>query len=105
MADSELKGEVVRKDGEYLRLLVRVQPRSSRSGIEGIRDGALRVAVHAPPDKGAANDELIKVLSKALGLPKSAFEIVSGGKSRNKEIRIETDLDPREVMDRLSARI
>ena len=103
MADSELKGEIVRKDGEYLRLLVRVQPRSSRSGIEGIRDGALRVAVHAPPDKGAANEELIKILSKAFGLPKSAFEIVTGGKSRNKEILIKADLNPQEVLKLLSS--
>jgi hypothetical protein len=101
MADSELEGGIVRKDGKNLRLLVRVQPRSSRSGIEGIRDGALRIAVHAPPDKGAANEELIKVLAKALGLPKSTFEIVAGGKSRNKEIRIVTDQTSPEIMDRL----
>lgn len=58
----------------------------------------LRVA--AAPADGAANDEVIKLLAKALGLPKSALAIVSGHSARLK--RIEVPLDEREARVRLS---
>ena len=70
--------------GEALRVAVRVNPRSSRSRLVGVRDGALVVAVAAPPVEGAANTELIKVLARALGLRRSALTIATGATGRNK---------------------
>ncbi len=51
---------------------VRVVPRASKSEIVGEHDGALKVRIASPPVDGAANEELIKVLSKKFGVPKSA---------------------------------
>lgn len=65
---------------------VRVQPRASRSEILGLRDGALRVRLTAPPVDGAANAALIEVLSKRLGLRKADLEIVSGAHGRQKRV-------------------
>ena len=67
---------------------VRVIPRAGRSGIAGLRDGALLVRLAAAPVDGAANQELIEVLSKALKTPKRSIEIVSGERSRSKRVRI-----------------
>ena len=67
---------------------VRVIPRASRSGFAGLRDGALLVRLAAAPVDGAANDELIALLSKALRIPKRDITIVSGERSRSKRIRI-----------------
>lgn len=67
---------------------VRVVPRASRSEIAGEHDGALRVRVTAPPVDGAANDELIRVLSRALRLPRNAVEIVAGQTSKLKRVRV-----------------
>lgn len=54
-----------------------------------MRDGAFLIRLAAPPVDGAANDALVAFLSEALALPRRNIVIVSGGKSRNKRVRIE----------------
>ena len=68
---------------------VRVIPRASRSCLDGTRDGALLVRLKAPPVDGAANAELIEVLSRALGVPKRALTIVAGDRGRLKRVRVD----------------
>ena len=67
---------------------VRVIPRAGRSGVAGTRDGAWLVRLHAPPVEGAANEELIDVMAKALAVPKRAVAIASGERSRQKSVRV-----------------
>lgn len=85
-------------------LSVRVTPRSAKPGVgEWKADPAgrpfLEIRVAAAPTDGAANDEVIKLLAKALGLPKSRLKIVSGETARLK--RIDTPLSEIELRDRL----
>ena len=68
---------------------VRVIPRASRSGLAGVRDGALLLRLHAPPVEGAANAEVVDLLATLLGVPRRAVTIVTGGRSRLKRVRIE----------------
>jgi hypothetical protein len=56
--------------------------------------------VAAAPTAGAANDEVIRLLAKALVLPKSSLAIISGQASRLK--RIELPLDEAEFRGRIS---
>jgi uncharacterized protein (TIGR00251 family) len=74
-------------DGE-LRFSVRVVPRASRSAVVGAHDGSLRVRVAAPPVEGAANEELVHTLARALGVPRSAVEITGGHASKLKQVRV-----------------
>ena len=67
---------------------VRVIPRAGKSGIAGLRGDALLVRLHAPPVDGAANDELIAVLARALAVPRRAVSIASGERSRQKSVRV-----------------
>ncbi len=67
---------------------VRVVPRASKSEIVGELDGALKVRIASPPVDGAANAELIKLLSKAFGVSKSEVEIVAGQTSKTKQVKI-----------------
>jgi uncharacterized protein (TIGR00251 family) len=71
-----------------LTFAVRIVPRASRSEIVGEYDGALRVRIAAPPVEGAANRELIRLLARTFKLPKNAVDIVSGGGSKSKLVRI-----------------
>jgi hypothetical protein len=71
-----------------LTFAVRVVPRASRSEIVGEHDGALRVRVAAPPVEGAANEELVRTLAHALGIPARAVEIKSGHASKTKLVRV-----------------
>jgi hypothetical protein len=68
---------------------VKVIPRSARSGLAGTRDGVVIVRLNAPPVEGAANAELVEVLSAALRVPKRDVSIVSGIRSRLKRVRID----------------
>src|SRR5450432_4140617 len=71
-----------------IRIRVRVKPRASKSRILGVRDGALEVALAAPPVDGQANSELIAILAAALDCGKSTIEIVSGQGSRSKLVSV-----------------
>ena len=80
-------------DGVLLR--VRLTPKSSRDGIDGVKEGPdgayLQVRVRAVPEDGKANTALIEFLAKAIGLPKSSMEISAGAASRLKTVRIAGD--------------
>lgn len=80
--------DVIRDTKDGIEIDVRVIPRAGRSGLAGTREGALLVRLTAPPVEGAANEELIEVLAKTLGVPKRAVSIVAGDRSRQKRVRI-----------------
>jgi uncharacterized protein (TIGR00251 family) len=65
-----------------------VKPRSSRSVVLGVRGDALEVAVTAPPVEGAANEEVIAVLARFLGVSKRAVTIMSGQTGRTKRVAV-----------------
>jgi len=75
--------------GKDLRLHTCVVPRSSRSHIGAVANGRLQVHLHAPPAQGRANKELIQLIAKAFGVPKSAVTIAQGARTRNKTLRID----------------
>ena len=76
-----------RKTKNGIAMTVRVQPRSSRKGMEVMGD-TLKVRLASPPVDGAANGELIEILSEELGVRKSSIHIIRGFSSRNKVIEI-----------------
>lgn len=65
-----------------------VKPRAARNQVVGIREGALHVALTAPPVEGKANDFLVRFLADLLGVRQRQVEIVSGERSRSKVVRI-----------------
>ena len=79
---------------------VRVVPRASRNEIAGVHGDALKVRLTAPPVEGRANEALIAFLAKLLSVRKSQVEIVAGGTSRRKMIRV-IDLSAQEVEELL----
>jgi len=78
-------------------LPIRVTPRSAKPGIGGWREGAdgreeLDVKVAEAPTDRAANDAVVKLLAKALGVSRSELSIISGATSRHKRIAIPFDV-------------
>ncbi len=76
-----------------MALAVRLTPKSSRDeivGVEALADGraVLKVRVRALPEAGAANEALIRLLAKSLGLAPSNLHVESGGTSRVKSIHL-----------------
>ena len=66
---------------------VKVVPRSAKTEIVGtMADGTLKVRIAAPPEKGKANEELIRFLAAHYGA--SGVEIVSGHTAALKLVRL-----------------
>ena len=78
----------IKEDKDGFTITVRVVPRSSRTEIVGEIEGAVKVRLSSPPIDGAANAELIRLISKKLGVAKSAVSIVSGETSKTKRLRV-----------------
>jgi len=82
-------------NGTELTLRVRVTPRARRNGLEGLAetaDGpALKIAVTEPPEDGKANTAVLKILSRALGIPRSSLTIRASKTSRNKTVAASGD--------------
>jgi uncharacterized protein len=87
-----------------LRLAVRLTPKASVDAIDGWGEDEqgrrfLKARVRAAPVEGRANQALIALLSRALGVPKSRITLLNGDTSRLKQLDIdgvsETDLTAR----------
>ena len=83
--------------GNTARITVKVKPRASAQAIEGWLDEILVIRLTSPPVDGAANNALLKLISKKLGIAKTRIRIVSGEKSRKKVLEIE-GLNSKEIM-------
>lgn len=79
----------ITEQADAITFELRVAPRASRVAILGVHDGALKVALTAPPVEGAANAALVKFLAKQLHVPKRAITILHGEHGRSKTLRIE----------------
>ena len=72
-----------------VRFAVRVQPRASNAGVDGVHGDALKVRLTAPPVDGAANEALVALLAEQLAVPRRAVRIVSGLQSRAKVVEVD----------------
>ncbi|MBX3208619.1 MAG: DUF167 domain-containing protein [Labilithrix sp.] len=91
------------KDG-LVRFEVHARPRAKKSRIVGSRGDALEVALSAPPVDGAANEELVRVLATALGVPRRSVSIIRGATSQKKLVAVEpAGLDLATLLARLTS--
>ncbi len=76
--------------GDTIQVRVTPKASSNRIKVDYQSDGSkiIRVYVTVAPEDGNANKEVIKLLAKELGLPKSALTITHGLKIREKTIQI-----------------
>ena len=81
--------DALRVDAGGVLVPVAAQPGARRPGLLGVRAGALRLAVTAPPEDGRANAALAALLAEALSLPRRAVSCTSGATSRRKLFRVD----------------
>jgi uncharacterized protein (TIGR00251 family) len=74
-----------------VKLSIKVLPSSSKDCIAGWLSDTLKIKVKAPPEKGKANQSVIKVIENHLNLAKNSIEITSGFTSSKKIINITCD--------------
>jgi uncharacterized protein len=74
-------------------LNVRLTPKGGRDSIDGIEataDGrsVLKVRVRAAPSEGEANDALMRLIAKVVGVPSRDVALVAGHSGRLKRLKI-----------------
>ena len=75
------------EDGVFLRVLVRPKSTLKQMGFDANQD-TLVVNIKSPAREGKANSELLKRMSKVLGISTGNIRLVSGHKSREKTLLI-----------------
>jgi uncharacterized protein (TIGR00251 family) len=70
---------------------VKVKPNARVSILEEVGGGPWLAQLKSPPVDGKANRELITLIARHFGCPKSAVSIKSGASGRIKLVRIESN--------------
>ncbi len=76
----------IREKENGIIIPAKIQPNSSKEQVIGEYAEKLKIAVTSPPEKGKANKAIVKTLAKWLNIKTSDIQIISGGKSKDKEI-------------------
>ena len=92
-----------RSTAEGTILYCRVQPRASRDEVVWNPEASeLKIRVTAPPVENEANDRLCRFLAKKLGCGRSQVRILSGERSRTKQVLV-VGMGIEEVRSRLES--
>lgn len=81
-------------------LPVKAQPGARKSGIMGVHDGALKVAVNQAPEKGKATAAIIKLLAEVLGIKKCQIQLLTGQTSVQKRFLL-SGLNSADIVSRI----
>jgi len=71
---------------------VKVVPSSGRNAWRLEPSGQLKCFLKSAPEKGLANQELLKLIAQALGIAQAQVVLVRGATNRTKVIRIDYEL-------------
>ena len=71
-----------------IRLRVRVVPGATTTQVVGRLGDAWKLRVHAPPERGRANDEVVALLTETLGLARADVRVVAGHTTRDKVVEL-----------------
>lgn len=63
---------------------IHISPNASKNELIGWQGNAVKIKIAAPPEKGKANKELIKFLSKKWDIAQSNIQILKGTTNRRK---------------------
>ena len=71
-----------------MRINVRVIPRAKINQVEVQPDGVVRVHTTTAPTDGKATADVIKMLARHYGVPKTSIRLIRGETSRDKMFEI-----------------
>ena len=78
----------IRIYNDFLFLDIKAVPGASKSCLDDVREGRLKVRIAAAPEDGKANEELRAFFAKTLALAKKDVILEKGEKSRLKTLRL-----------------
>jgi len=79
---------IISKTNDGVKIPLKVSAGASKTKIIGLYGSALKVAVNAPHEQGKANQALIRLMEKSLGVSKKQIKIITGQTSKIKIVEI-----------------
>lgn len=75
-----------------MHLQVKITPKSKNTElVETMEDGTLKIRLKAVPERGKANEELIRFLSQHYKVKTDQIKLISGHSSTRKLLKISQD--------------
>ncbi len=97
-----MHGEVIWENERGLFLRVMVKPNSrNREFLASFSTDEILINLQSPAKDGKANKELVKRLSKLIGISTAGITLVAGHKGREKTICV-TGVSKKELVEKLS---
>ena len=75
-------------ENQSVLLFIYAKPNAKHTALLNIANDALHIALHAKPQDGKANAELISFISKLFKIPKTQITLARGDNSRYKQLKI-----------------
>ena len=99
----DVSGLAISDRAGAVRFDVHARPRAPKTKVIGVTDGALQVAVAAPPVDGEANAELARGLAAVFGVRARDVEVVAGQTGKRKIVEVR-GIDASVALARLQGR-
>lgn len=76
-------------DNKEIYLKIKVLPCAGKNEVQAIlEDGTIKISLKAQPEKGQANQELIKFLAQQFSLEREQIKIIAGAGDRKKLLKL-----------------
>ncbi len=79
---------IIQEIDQGVVITVKVVPGSSRTDVCGLFGEMLKIKVSAPPERGKANQCLLRFLAKKLGVKKGAVSLIAGQTGTVKQVLV-----------------
>jgi uncharacterized protein (TIGR00251 family) len=86
------------------RVKLRVSPGAGRAAVVGRHGDAWKVRVTEAPERGRANEAVVRLIADTLAVPRSSVTLVSGHGAREKILEL-TGLGPGLIERRLASAV
>ncbi len=73
-------------DEQCVQFTVLVKPNAKKTEMLKVDDQGIHISLHAKPNQGEANQELIEYLSDYFHVPKTKIQLLRGEHGRNKQV-------------------
>jgi len=83
-----VSGDFYSIQADWITLKVKAKPGARQDSVLGVRGAELLVSVRAVAEKGKANEEIARVLAKALGVSRGSIVLKLGGASPHKVFQV-----------------
>ena len=82
------EGDFFTSNGKVVSLRVRAKPGARQDAVLGVRAGELVVAVRSVAEKGKANEGIVRILARTLGVPRDSVTLRMGAVSPHKVFHV-----------------